>query len=586
MASGIWHLACQTYAQNLFQFHRSLKQTQFLFSSAKSFRVAKWTPSSRSLLAMFSAGTSATSLETSSETALVRSSATCSVKLSSISKWLLGPPLLSKPPLWFRPSLLSKSALFFALLFLLSYSQGSVALTAQTSRVIEGSAPYLTFDGGQTKATNTDTFLAIELPDGRRITQSANTSSATNPIMLPSGNYTFNDIHTVVPASVPLVNGEYKIDINNLVSQGKWGDDDGDGQGVNGVTASGRIDLTIKDKNGTTVSRSDTLSLCKAPYKVTLSSTGGTLETRYGVPRGSRFYGGTAEYYITLSSQPVICSVRPNLLLGGTTGIDSYDNPRFAGPANIWSPTKGFLVQSTSPSSYELNFPTTGADGLYFDLDVGGVDASQLSWTVDTSGRLRATVSWRRPNQGTDKDKWITDKSSYVTRVTLRGPRASSAQINSSNPSRLTPLPSLPQTFELVGRDSNGNEVRYGFVLRQWFVHRGNYIYNQSSQSTWCSRLGYRLVRVRDLTNAVRTDSYPISGAVPSSSGNWYQRHIGAGFFTEWGTISYYAGAGSVGDDWWTSDATGSTGFFVYSRNGAVRSFSASDSGYAVCTAP
>ncbi|MWN06713.1 hypothetical protein, partial [Gilliamella sp. Pas-s95] len=534
MASGIWHLACQTYAQNLFQFHRSLKQTQFLFSSARSFRVAKWTPSSRSFQAMFSAGTSTTS----------------SAKLSSISKWLLGPPLLSKPPLWFRSSLLFKSALFFALLFLLSYSQGSVALTAQTSRVIEGSAPYLTFDGGQTKATNTDTFLAIELPDGRRITQSANTSSATNPIRLPSGNYTFNDIHTVVPASVPLVNGEYAIDINNLVSQGKWGDDDGDGQGANGVTASGRIDLTIRDKNGTTVSRSDTLSLCKAPYKLTLSSTGGTLETRYGVPRGSRFYGGTAEYYITLSSQPVICSVRPNLYLGGTGNNVSFpwggvrDDSKYAGPSNIWSPTKGFLVQSTSPSSYDLNFPTTGSDGLYFDLDVGGVDASQLSWTVNTSGRLRATVSWTRPRSGTfidprgntvQADVWIRDKSSYVTRVTLHGPRASSSQISSSSPGRLTPSLSLPQRFELVGRDSHGNEVRYGFVLRQWFVHRGSKSARQSDQISWCNSLGYRLARVRDLTNAVRTGSSPISGAVPSSSGNWYQRHIGAGFFTEWG---------------------------------------------------
>ncbi|MWN04717.1 hypothetical protein [Gilliamella sp. Pas-s95] len=608
MAHGTWHMACQTYALNLFQFHRSLNQTQFLLSSSKSFRVAKWTPSSRSLLAMFSAGTSATSLETSSETALVRSSATCSVKLSSISKCLLSsirPSLVSKLPLWFRLSLLSKlskSALFFALLLLLSYSQGSVALTAHTSRAIEGTAPYLTFDGGQTKATNTDTFLAIELPDGRRITQSANTSSATNPIRLPSGNFTFNDIHTVVPASVPLVNGEYAIDINNLVSQGKWGDDDGDGQGANGVTASGRIDLTIRDKNGTTVSRNDTLSLCKAPYKLTLSSTGGALETRYGVPRGSRFYGGTAEYYITLSSQPVICSVRPNLLFGGTTGINSIDNPRFAGPSNIWSPTKGFLVQSASPSSYELNFPTTGADGLYFDLDVGGIDASQLSWTVNTSGRLRATVSWTRPRSGTftapdgrtvQADVWIRDKSSYVTRVTLRGPRATSAQINSSSPSRLTPSLSLPQKFELVGRDSNGNEVRYGFVLRQWFVHRGNKTASQSNQSTWCRDLGYRIVRVRDLTNAVCrgygvNNSYPCTGAVgavPSSSNNVYMRHIGAGFFTEWGSMNFYADAGFVAN-YWTSDAAGSGGFSVTSNRGVVLSDSAGYGNYAVCTAP
>ncbi|WP_167349281.1 hypothetical protein, partial [Gilliamella bombicola] len=81
----------------------------------------------------------------------------------------------------------------FATLLLLPYSQSSLALTAYTSRVIQGSAPYLTFDGGRTKATTTDTLLAIELPDGRTITPSTNTSSSTNPIRLVNGS-TFNDI--------------------------------------------------------------------------------------------------------------------------------------------------------------------------------------------------------------------------------------------------------------------------------------------------------------------------------------------------------------------------------------------------------
>ncbi|MWN06846.1 hypothetical protein, partial [Gilliamella sp. Pas-s95] len=77
-----------------------------------------------------------------------------------------------------------------------------------------------------------------------------------------------------------------------------------------------------------------------------------------------------------------------------------------------------------------------------------------------------------------------------------------------------------------------------------------------------------------------------ISGAVPSSSGNWYQRHIGAGFFTEWGYMVSYADAGFVGYNYWASDATGSYGFRVYSGYGGVGSYSASYSSYAVCTAP
>ncbi|WP_141671318.1 hypothetical protein [Gilliamella sp. Gris1-4] len=456
----------------------------------------------------------------------------------------------------------------------MSYTQGTEALTVNTANTIHGSAPYLTFDGGRTKATDTDTFLAIELPDGRRITQSTNTSSVTNPIMLPSGNYTFNDIHTVLPS------GATSISLNSLISQGKWGDDDGDGQGTNGVTATGSISLVIKDKDGTTVSRGDTLNLCKAPYKVTLDSTGGSLTTQYGVPNSSRFYGGTAVYYIT-TSQPGICSVRPNLFYG----TDSY-----AGPANIWSPTKGFLVQSTNPSSYDRNFPTTGSDGLYFDLEIpAGIDASQLRWTVKTSGSIRATVTSVAANDG-----WIpgVDRRKVVARVTLSGPRANSNKISSSSPGRIT-RPVLPQTFELVGRDRSGNGVRYGFKLRQWFVNRDNQFKSYSDQTAWCRSLGYRMPRVSDLTNAkcgVDNTWFPcvngIDGAAPSSSGNWHQRHIGAGFFTEWGYMDKYAGAGFVYGGYWTSDAAGSNQFAVHSGYGVVHNHSAYTDVLAVCTAP
>ncbi|OCG38982.1 hypothetical protein A9G25_00405 [Gilliamella sp. Bif1-4] len=419
-------------------------------------------------------------------------------------------------------------------------------------------------------------LLGIKLSDGRTFTPQNNPSSSTALIKLPNVGDTFADIEMIVPPSSDSIN------INDLVTQGKWGDDDGDGQGAGEVTASGSISLVIKDKDGNTVNRSDALDICKAPYKVTLDSSEGTLETRYGMPNSSTFRGGTVEYYITLPSQPVICAVRPNLN-GGTSF--------YAGPSNIWSPTKGFLVQSTSPSSYGLNFPTTGLDGLYFDLLIAGVDASQLRWTINTSGSLNATVSWRRPLTGTftapsgsavQADEWITDKSKYVTRVTLHGPRASSGQINSSNPSSLT-RPSLPQTFELVGRDRSGNEVRYGFVLRQWFVNRGTQYQLHSDHLAWCNSLGYRMPRVRDLTNS----NYNNLGATPLSDWNGYRRHIGAGFFTEWGSmLNYGTDAGFASYGYSTSDATGSDQFGVSSRYGTVYVNSASPSRYGVCTAP
>ncbi|MFQ0971237.1 hypothetical protein GYW75_10640 [Gilliamella sp. ESL0232] len=459
-----------------------------------------------------------------------------------------------------------KIPLALAPLLLLPYSLESQALSATTFNYIQGTAPYLTFDGGVTKVTKTEDLLGIKLSDGRTFAPQDNPSSPTSPIELSNVGDTLADIEMIVPPSSDSIN------INDLVTQGKWRDDDGDGQGASEITASGSISLSITDKDGNTINRSDALDICNAPYKVTLSSTGGNLATQYGEPRSSTFSGGTAEYYITLPSQPVICAVRPNL----NNGTGDY-----AGPPSMWNPAKGFLVQSTNPSSYGLNFPTTGADRLYFDLDIVGIDASQLSWSVTTyggSGDITATVNWVYSN----------------TRVTLNGPKADSTQMNSDNPSPLR-RPSLPQTFELVGRDSQGNEVRYGFVLRQWFVDRGIRGDSLSNQSTWCNSLGYRLSRVRDLTNAVCSgwgmNSYaPCTGAVgatPSSSGNGYMRHIGAGFFTEWGYLRNYIGAGFFNNTCWTSDTIGSNGFFVPSSGGSVGGTGASSYAFgAVCTTP
>ncbi|MWN32955.1 MULTISPECIES: hypothetical protein, partial [unclassified Gilliamella] len=441
------------------------------------------------------------------------------------------------------------------------------------------------FDGGVTKLTNTDRLLSIKLQDGTVYTRSINPSTPTNPIRLPNAGASFNDIEMIVPAS------RSSITMNDLVSQGYWRDDDGDGQGVGGVTASGSILVAFRDKNGNTVNRSDALSICGAPYKVTLTSTGGTLSTQYGVPRSSSFSGATVDYYINPYDNAGICSVRPNLYMGGTgvNNVGRYnDAPYFAGPSNIWNPSKGFLTQSTSPSSYDRNFPTTGADGLYFDLDVGGLDVAQLTWSSVTHSGITATVSVVAAN-----NDWIpsVDRGKRVARVTLHGPKASSSQMSSSNPGRIT-VPSLPQTFELVGRDSNGNEVRYGFVLKQWFVHRGGERYTPSAQTAWCNSLGYRMPRVRDLTNAKCgvDSSFPcrngIDGAAPSSSDNHYQRHIGAGFFTEWGYMVGYLYLGFYDRGYWTSDAAGSELFRVLSSTGYVSSYTANYSYGVVCTTP
>ncbi|WP_141670885.1 hypothetical protein [Gilliamella sp. wkB178] len=460
-------------------------------------------------------------------------------------------------------------------LLLLPYATTTQALSATTAQVIHGSAPYLTFDNGVTKVTTTEGLLGITISDGTTqttYTPSHNTSTATNPIVLPVANQSFADIAMSIPTNTNSIALSALIGAPNNY----WGDDDGDGQGTNGITATGNLSLRITDKNGETVSRNTVLSLCgEAPYKVELTATDGSLTTQYGLPNSSSFTGGRVTYYISPKPATPICVryARPNL----TNGARDY-----AGPVNIWSPDKGFLVQSTAPSSYSRNFPTTGANNLYFDLIIDGINSTTLTWPTVKKGGITATMT---PSP---------DNANNI-RVTLTGPAATSSQQDSASPGRIA-RPTLPQTFVLVGKDSSNNEVlRYGFKLQHWFVNRGINYYTYPNTSSWCSSLGggYRLPQVKDLTNAkcgVDTSWFPcvngIDGATPSSTWNNYQRNIGAGLFTEWGDMRYYTSAGFVYSNYWTSDSYGSNQFPVNSYDGRVYNVSPSLRDNGVCAYP
>ena len=431
--------------------------------------------------------------------------------------------------------------LVLTMVVLQSISFANYALTTKTTNIIYGSAPYLTFDGGRTRITNTEALLGITLSDGRRFTPTTNNSSSTNPIVLPVAGQSFNDIGMLVPTDTD------SIALSSLIGTpyNYWGDDDGDGQGTNDISATGSLNLSIVDKNNQAVARNKVLTICddKAPYKLTLSNTNGTLKTRYGVPNESRFTAGNATYYIKPNASPVICFARPYLGYLSNRGFS----------AAVWDNRRGFLTQPVTPSSYGSNFPTTGANNLSFDLLIGGVSRQALSWAPVSHGGITATMTGSP----------LTDNNYSSVRVTLTGPVATEPQWRSDNPDRID-RPSLPQVFELVARDSRGNAViKYGFELKQWFVNRGTAYYTYSSLESWCNKIGgYRLPNVRDLTNAsCRGNSENpedscngLVEATPTSPDGTYRRYIGAGFFPEWGDMSQYSGANFVYMSYWTQD--------------------------------
>ena len=431
--------------------------------------------------------------------------------------------------------------IFCGLSILISFS--SNALIAKTQNEINGHAPYLTFDGGQTEAVDASDLLWITLSNGVKYTPSTNISSPSVPIVLPVEGQSFADINMLVPTNN---SGNY-FDIEGLIGSSYDYFKDNDGDEVKGIR--GSIWLSLFDRKGAYLSRNTVLNICDAPYKITLSTYNVKLYTRYGIPNTSKVYSDSSvNYYISPKSPPVVCLVSPQT---------TFDVVSTAAPDTMWISGKGFLPQSTDPSRYGLNFPTTGMNNIYFDLIINGVYQA-LSWSPVSQGGITATMS---------------NSTANSVHVTLTGPFATESQKNSTKPGRIL-TPSLPQTFELVGRDSRGNAVlKYGFTLKQWFIHRNNKDYTYPKSLSWCNRIGYRLAKVKDLTNATRPDrpGVYIPSATPHSPYRGYMRHIGGGFLAEWGDVHHYTGIDTFGSyDLWTSDQYGNEQFIVRTLSGEV----------------
>ena len=436
-----------------------------------------------------------------------------------------------------------KRYLALILLLILPYTTTTQALSAVTVQVINGNEPYLTLDNGITKITTSDGLLGITLSDGTRITPANNTSSKAKPIILPELNQSFADIDMLVPTDAD------SIDLSAFIGEPYhyWGDDDGDGQGANGVTITGSLSVNITNKYELFQSnRNEILNICDAPYTLELTSTDVSLTTQYGVPNNRSFVGSSATYYINSKGTPTICAIKPS------SDLMSYPENLY-GPTNIWDPYKGFFVQSTEPASYSRNFPTTGADELSFYIDLGGIDVTSLTWPPVSHGGITANM--------------ITDPNfPYYVEVTLNGPTATTAQQNSASPGSVA-TPSLPQTFEIVGYDSNNTAVlKYGFVLKQWFILRGfSKGVSFANQNSWCSAMiGYRMPKIKDLTNATGGSW---TGGVPSSvTGNYSNRNIGAGLIPEWGNDLNNNSSGSI----WAIGNDNSQSFIVKITDGSV----------------
>lgn len=415
------------------------------------------------------------------------------------------------------------------------------AQSAFTSQSIQGSAPYLTFDNGVTKATDTSSLLSIKLPNGTSYSKNNNPSSPSNAIELPVTGQTIADVQMLVPTTASSVN------LNTLIGPpyNYWRDANGDGQGENGINATGVLSFQMKDSDGNTLNRSSNLDICLAYYSVTLSSTAGTLTTKYGNPNSTTYDAATVTYYIKPKQPvlPIVCYAQPNLQLNGDRG-DSFD-----GPASQWNRNKGFKLQNiNSPSS---NFPTMGANNLFFNLTIAG-------------GRWD-TVSYDKSPTNSGIDLSITNgKSINIAKITLKGPKYGDSSDTANK--------AVPTTFTIYSDTGKTNKI-YSFTISKWFITKpgngGGYNDNYCRDTYGGS---YQIPSIADYTNS-NYGSYWTGGL--SGQGANYQRRIGGGLMAEWGNVnkgmfSIYFDTDFDGSNYWARESNGSIQFEVSAYTGFI----------------
>ena len=462
------------------------------------------------------------------------------------------------------------------------------ALNTSTVNVINGSAPYLTYDGGITKADSTESLLGITLSDGTVINASNDESSLTNPIELPNQGDTYASIQTIVPLPQSGNSNYPKVKMTDLLKApyNYFGDDDGDGyDDVTGeviATASGDIGVKWENINGIDVT--DTVKNnahskfieCDSPYKLTITATNGELKTQYGEPNKSSFMGGSHSYYINPKVEPHVCYAQPSPLFDDGSqlyagAMHMLDGTGWDSSTIDWDyrgyPSKGFKSYGARNSGnydgknsvYTNNFPSTGSNGLYFYLLLAGISpeaviaANGSSISAVEGGNVRLSLStgitlWDHQSGVLDNFSTMFPYLSPLygvpqkgLKITLNGPRATSNDKNFS-----------PSTFRLYA-DSKKSKILYEFKLMRWYIPtdiaypnditKENVSIYQAKGQEECRRLGkgYRLTEMYDLTYDVYWEMGNKLGPTVGSAlrqlsyrkdGEWV-----SGIINEWGCL-------------------------------------------------
>lgn len=458
------------------------------------------------------------------------------------------------------------------------------AFSSSSVKSIHGHLPYLTFDNGITKINDTDSLLGITLSDNTIIRPSKDVSSEDNPIILPNTADTFENIQTIVPLANKGNNNYPNVNLNTLIDEpyNYFIDEDGD----SGAKVTGNISIKwknyqsspiypykIEERDITDLVKNNPkmkLNPCNGIYKLIINTTNGYIKTKYGLPNYSEFSDGNHTYYIKPNAeQAFVCYAQPNIVYHSGFEPGFYDG-------TTWTNYQGYRVFSPSNSGNysgqssitKNNFPSTGADGLYFYLTLAGIipekvveingniirsdENSNISLVLNAGKTSYWSASkWRAGSKNT-KGKFVGTHWNKgiepAVKVTLNGPKFDSTNKDFK-----------PVTFKIYA-DKAKSQLLYEFRLMRWYIVQPEVEYeNQMAAINYCQKLGvnYRLPDVNDFTNANETNvgwsnGFPGQGDKSARQLSYQDnaRWIG-GLFNEWGCLAN--GASIIGKDKYTN---------------------------------
>lgn len=470
------------------------------------------------------------------------------------------------------------SWLSFFLLCVFYSNLGYCALTVSTSQTIKGTVPRFSTQIETDIQNGAELGLFGIIYDGSKYFSSDEFSNKINSVYTAGNVSPATILADLDIAFLPLISGD------NVV------DDDGDsgfslsGAGINWYYADSATEYELgSDQQLVTFCELSAQGI--TPY---LKITGPiSLSTEYGDPAIQTYPNQTITVIpyrnFALNFTPSICFASPNLQYG--TAQNDPNN-------GIWNSAYGYANQSVSAN----NFPTTGANQLYFYLIINGLNANDLNWQVTSNGNVSATIDH---SKASDVYGFVNFYNSSMVRVTLNGPDVllsdkNTQTIPSVKPDVFSGSQSAPVKITIIATDESVTpnvSISYTFELKRWFIFRGNKSqYNTASSNdnsplvgvgngvttdtdgkygdVWCSNLNanhYTVPSISDLTN---TSGY---GWVGTSSSSLYQRVVGDGFFAEWSYMSDYDSALFPNQPVWVREVYQTTRrYIVFSNNGMV----------------